>query len=368
MFQKKGQITLFIILGIVLLITFSFVFYLFQSNADEKDLEIQKIQSFDLSTAPIKSYVESCLQTTTTEAIDYIGKHGGHYDLNQIYSTGSATYNTAYYFYLDRDAMPSITTVENELSKYIDDNLFFCLQNFVIFENQGLIINMGEIKSSVSLQEKGAYINLELLLNIKRESRQKTMHSFVSNVDSRLRNMLDSASILTKEQVRDPDYICMSCIFRESMKNDFIIELSNMNNDTVIVTILDNKTGEQLIYANKYQISSCSNPPYDADYSFYEKCLNERIQNLNYDFVVQDIPNFEIKVDETFYYKINASGYNLSFYDYSSLVQISFKTGEINFTPEDRMLGNHTIWVLIKDQLNNQEYKSFEIKIKDETE
>jgi hypothetical protein len=367
MFQKKGQITLFIILGIVLIVSFSLVFYLFQSNTGRGESEIQQIQSFELSTSPIKSYVDSCLQNTATEAIDYIGKHGGYYDLDQTYSTNSAPYNTAYYFYRDINSMPSINIIEKELSNYINDNLFFCLQNFVIFEEQGFNIDMEEIKSKVSLHENNAVFNLEMPLKIKREDQQKTMESFTVNINSRLKKMIDSASILTSEQVIDPDYICMSCIFRESMKNDFIIELSNMDNDSVIIRILDNETGEQLIYANKYQLYSCSNPPYDADYTFYEECLNDRIRNLNYDFIVHDIPDFKIKVNETFYYKINASGFNLSFYDYTDLFEISLDNGDINFTPKSGMVGNHTIWILIKDKLNNQEYKSFEIRIEDET-
>jgi len=93
--------------------------------------------------------------------------------------------------------------------------------------------------------------------------------------------------------------------------------------------------------------------------------LNENIQNLNYSFYVEDIPDFEIQNNENFYYKINASGYNLSFNDYTSLFDINNKTGVINFTPTEEEIGNHSVWISLKDKFGNEDYAEFEMQVKE---
>ena len=126
---------------------------------------------------------------------------------------------------------------------------------------------------------------------------------------------------------------------------------------------MDNNTGEQLIYANKYVIYTCSNPPIDADSSFLIDCLNEEIMNFNYQFQVENISDMNATVHESFYYKVKAIGLNLTFEDYSPLFVINEKTGNISFIPSEEQIGNHTIWIHIRDGLGNKKYIDFNLKI-----
>jgi len=245
--KTKSQISLVILFGLVLLIAFSFLFYF---EGLKKEVNIEMPASF----LPINSFVESCIEKTGKEAIIWIGEHGGYYNLDNVYSTDFTIYNTAYYFNIKDNLAPSKERVEKEISDYINDNLFFCLQNFVDFKEQGFDIIQGNIDSSVQLSQDDATFSVYLPLAIKKQENVKKIENFAVNIKTKLGSMLTSAHLLAREQVNDPGNICMSCIFRESMKNDFIIELSNIGNDTVIVDILDNATGQQLIYANKYMI------------------------------------------------------------------------------------------------------------------
>jgi len=259
--------------------------------------------------------------------------------------------------------MPSKETVEGEVSDYINDNIHWCLGNFNPFLEEGFTIEVGNVKSSTILNKNKAFFSLEFPLTIKRGPQQKKLTDFSANLDTKFGLMFDSASILTKKQTNDPDNICMDCLYREASKNNLIIELSNIYNDTVIFSILDNNTGEQLIYANKYVIYTCSNPPIDADSSFLIDCLNEEIMNFNYQFQVENISDMNATVHESFYYKVKAIGLNLTFEDYSPLFVINEKTGNISFIPSEEQIGNHTIWIHIRDGLGNKKYIDFNLKI-----
>jgi hypothetical protein len=366
MATKKGQVTIFIIIGLMILLTFSILFY-FQKSIEGNNINLKRIFSFKLDTIPIKNYVEDCLQATSNEAINYVGKHGGYYDLDNVISTNSAIYNTAYYFFLGQNLMPNKNNVEKEISNYIDDNLFFCLQNFAVFEEQGFNIKFGDIKSSVNLNNDNLRVSLNLPLTIKKDSQIYKLDYFIVNADTKFGRMLDSASALIENQMYTPDNICISCIFKEAEKNDIVIELYNLNNDTVIFLFFDVKNDQKLIYANKYVEYSCDNLPPDVDSSFLEVCLNKRLKEVGYTFYVEDIPNMNASIDKLFYYKINASGRDLNFYDYTPLFDIMNETGDIFFLPKKEQIGNYTIWIRVKDSMLNEVFKTFQLNIINKT-
>ena len=64
-----------------MIVSFALVFYLFQINANRGDSEIQQIQSFELSTSLIGSYVEQCIESVGEDAILWIGNHGGYFEV-----------------------------------------------------------------------------------------------------------------------------------------------------------------------------------------------------------------------------------------------------------------------------------------------
>ena len=68
--KKKSQITLFIILGIVVLGLFFFIFI-----TPNKDIN-SNVVAFEKST--INNYITSCLKQTSEDALFLLGKQGGN--------------------------------------------------------------------------------------------------------------------------------------------------------------------------------------------------------------------------------------------------------------------------------------------------
>ncbi|PIN76697.1 hypothetical protein COV17_01385 [Candidatus Woesearchaeota archaeon CG10_big_fil_rev_8_21_14_0_10_36_11] len=131
--HKRGQVTIFIIVGVLLLAAVA-TFIFLQDTAGEivEEQETVTLSGIQLGDN-IQNYVESCITKTGEDALIYIGNHGGYYNVPPPFDP---TFTLPYYFYKERDFGPSEETVTQELGKYMDDMLFFCLQNFNTFTEQ----------------------------------------------------------------------------------------------------------------------------------------------------------------------------------------------------------------------------------------
>lgn len=75
---KKGQITIFVILGLVLLISASLVFFMQQTFVSQKlDAQARTTITEFSESAPLQNYVETCLSSVLQDGLELIGDQGG---------------------------------------------------------------------------------------------------------------------------------------------------------------------------------------------------------------------------------------------------------------------------------------------------
>ncbi len=368
MHQKRGQISLFGILAIVLLIIAGSYFIMESDVLNKGAVEVQSVQSFKPNTGSIAQYVESCLSRTGEEAISFVGLQGGYEDVNSAEFLYSPPFYTAYYFYEGEDLTPSMSRIEQEMSAFVVNYLPDCLEDFETFKQRGISVSQGEPRVTASLGEEVASFSLSLPLQIEASNGQQALSDFRAEVRTPFRKMLEVASTLTQQQVEDPQYICLSCILQETAKNNFKVELVQIDNLTYAVVMNDSTTGLYLIYANKYEEYDCNNPPPDANSQFLQQCLSSQIAQLGYTFTVEDIPNFLVRVGEPFSYQVSATGRNVVFekpsnHDWPPFFSIGRTTGQIQFTVQSSDIGDHIIWLQFKDDIGSNTYRSFKITV-----
>ena len=77
--KKKAQITMFIILGIIIVALFGFVYYIYRQSA-ERNIEAQARQVYSrISEQAFSYYVETCLNQVLEQGLETIGKQGGYF-------------------------------------------------------------------------------------------------------------------------------------------------------------------------------------------------------------------------------------------------------------------------------------------------
>src|SRR3989344_1905776 len=99
--SKRGQITIFIIIGIIFLV-FILLFSWLRFSTLKETFTAQKVEvSFS---APVLNYIQSCLDKTAEEAVFFIAEHGGYYELPDL---ADLKFNLPYYLYEGRNNMLS---------------------------------------------------------------------------------------------------------------------------------------------------------------------------------------------------------------------------------------------------------------------
>lgn len=125
--RKRGQVTTFMIVGLVILIIFVLLFSIRRTGFGMKTQDYLQSSADD-----IKSKIDSCIEKNAMDVLNLIGKQGGY--LNPSSYRMYNGYRVAYLCFnipnTDQcaNAMVSATNIENQLNDYIGKNVENCVQ------------------------------------------------------------------------------------------------------------------------------------------------------------------------------------------------------------------------------------------------
>ena len=240
MANKKGQVTIFIIIGILIVVGVVLYFVLSGESTEEQpqvDAEIQ----------PIYNYVQECLDESVNEGIFYIAERGGYYNLSGVQKT--SVLEIPYYIQKTSVTMISKQEMENQLSNSIKDDVLTCV-DFGQFENF-------EIKSetpsvTTSIEEERVDVNMEFPVNIKKGEYTYQLRDFTKTKQVRLGTIYDAISKYINEQSEIPEGFCVNCFLGISEDYDFTVDSFDTSEGSKIFIISDYRSklnGEKLIYS-----------------------------------------------------------------------------------------------------------------------
>ena len=368
MYSKKSQVALFLILGFIILIGFGFTIYI--KNNAVKQPEIEKTTNIQFDINPIKLYIQNCIETTGKNALILIGRQGGYYELKKPYLKDS-NFDLPYYIYDGIKFSPPLETIEKQISKYVDINLQLCINNFEIFKEQGFDITEDTIKTNSKIGTNSISIDVIFLIAIRKDQKTQKIDNFNVLLDNiHLSNIHKVGKEAVNFQLNNPNSICLSCLYELAEEHNLDLYIVKYQNSSLIFNIREYNITEDPIIKSPYNFTfaigliniSCDNLIGTDDLFLVQRCVDELIKNLTQEIEIDDIPTFQAKISEAFYYKVNVLGNNLAFYDYSELFNIT-NEGIISFTPSSEQIGNHNVWISVKDALGNEKFKNFNIEV-----
>jgi len=141
---KKGQISIFFVIGLVLIIVFGIVFF-YRTRANVFNPEkITEIQS-----TPITSYVDVCVRIEGMNLLTKLGRQGGYvefpekikFDPRSYISElpGSKLSQIPFWYYQNDLRIPSLSEMEDDLSEHMTNNVYTCVNDFRTFEELYII-------------------------------------------------------------------------------------------------------------------------------------------------------------------------------------------------------------------------------------
>ncbi len=121
--NKRGQLSLFIIIAIVLIIIVISSFFIVQFQQKKNPL-------FE----PVESFIQSCVEETVDESVVGLSMQGGYY--NKEPSGSYLLFKVPYYFDNGKINVPSKNDIEKEFSDYIENGIINCIDDFKNFKEQ----------------------------------------------------------------------------------------------------------------------------------------------------------------------------------------------------------------------------------------
>ncbi len=228
--NKKGQLTVLMIVGIVLLFTFAGVFYLTQVTVKEtataeRDVVLEDVpQQFK----PIQTYTHNCLSQIARNGLLLLGEQGGYLypdlvgDFSEENPTNSdglvlSSAKVPYWHYqssLNEEGIvrlsslqPSLKgddelSVESQLSRFVEEKIDGCLDNYAVFENQGFSVKVADEKAvSVGITDNTVNFLLNRDVEANLGGSENSFEQFFVKIPLQLKKYYELADGITRSQV-----------------------------------------------------------------------------------------------------------------------------------------------------------------------
>ncbi|MCF7861688.1 hypothetical protein K9M79_05560 [Candidatus Woesearchaeota archaeon] len=225
--HKRGQITIIIILGILLLFSTFIIFYIKYYTQKDSIEDAHTKSDAESEDEALILYVETCLYDTAKEGLKVIGFSGGYYNASKygLYSKpGNPTESdilkfsdnnpigVAYWWHFK--SSNSCTTdcscgsnkpalyksqgdpsVENELKQYIEGNIGSCLSTFSEIKQFGFDVETkGNPDVTTYVNDDGVKVSMDYTIILLRGSEKYIYDKYETTLNVKLREIFDLAT------------------------------------------------------------------------------------------------------------------------------------------------------------------------------
>ena len=232
--HKKGQLTIFIIIGIILLLGVGIMIVTQDQTTQQTQASIDDIVISDVPVwaEPVRIIVNSCVEQIAIEGFKKAGMHGGYIAVDDpalsgrtlkldynptesevVYPSSDLTAPVAYWWHLKspndcvdcalETAKPTIDEIEVQISRYINRNLATCTKDFNDLEAQGFDITIGELITTTVVQEQDTAIVIDYPIGVSKGDSETTIENFRIDLDLDLKKIYELALSITLLQATD---------------------------------------------------------------------------------------------------------------------------------------------------------------------
>ncbi|MFH1317121.1 MAG: hypothetical protein ABII01_06380 [Candidatus Woesearchaeota archaeon] len=256
--KKKGQVTIYVIIGIFLLASVFVYIYFYTDLIRIPDSDVNRISVIAIEPASIRDYVQSCIYQTARPLIYKIAENGGtfdpdrygfvNYDAVESYkdntksymSEGESAYTYSCHWEQGHDCVSNLITrqtMQAELNQKILENIKDCL-DLSVFEGQGYEYSEGDMKISTNINVDDVLISLDYPLVFTQGENELEFIDFSSTVDLPLGRLVDLSIKITNDEIElfyfDPDDFMLNHgtdikIYKHKPYPDIIYQLATQN-------------------------------------------------------------------------------------------------------------------------------------------
>ncbi len=251
--KRKAQITVFVIIAVFIL---AGALTIYVSRVDLLNIG-KRMAGKTPGIDSINSFVEECIYATGEEAIFHISSTGGYTiePEKSIYLFNETDIGIAYYLYNNENLMPSLGKIEEQISLYMDNFLYFCTNDFREFA--GFEIKSGVVKTQTRIERDKVVFSVQYPLSISKEEKSYVLNNFESEIPVRLGMVYNINKEIMDKQMEKTDAVCLSCLDEMTRKYNVSVQMLESFNESIVFVIRDEKSEiynrpYEFYFANKY--------------------------------------------------------------------------------------------------------------------
>ena len=250
--ERKAQVTVFIIIGVVLVAAVIIFFMLYRQGGGISAPSITEPQQ----------YIEKCTRDVASDAIEIMLPQGGFIEPKtfKLYNNNKVAYLCYNHFYYQRCIMQVplyIQHLESEITNYITPKVETCFQNLKSdLEKKNYNIGLGEMNITTTLLKDTVKIKIDRILDMSRNEEKRRFDSYKTTFNSPLYNLASVAHEIANQEAKYCyfDYIGYMVLYPK-----FSIDRKSVGqglSTSRIYTVEDRYSGKKLWIA----VRSCAIP------------------------------------------------------------------------------------------------------------
>ncbi|MGK0209429.1 MAG: hypothetical protein ACI83O_000706 [Patescibacteria group bacterium] len=232
MHQKRGQLTLFIIAGVIIVISI----ILFTTLGNDANA------TYDPQVETLKDNVLDCFTSNYERSLEYIGFQGGYYTVPEPKQvTFGFLFNSEipYYYHEGDITYPSLSEIEEELEAYSNENHQFCLDIFLQNNSMDSLSFSTYNTQATILDNK---VEFSTSIDITTEYAGKTtivpLQQTVQSIPSDLKNMHAIATHIANYLRSNNEFTPFSDISELSLEYDLYTTVTTLENTSGIEVLI----------------------------------------------------------------------------------------------------------------------------------
>ena len=219
--NKKAQVSIFIVIALVLIISGVLFFALKKENIESQiEKESQSPKAEFAGQAELKNYVDSCLQDAVLQGMEIMRLQGGYIVIPENVETLNVKdkenkqvkiINDSFKVVIDLDgegnrvpywlsknrlAIPSIELMEYHLKQYVDLEVNKCVNDFKPFREQKYDVSYSNLDSNVEMST-AVTTKLNFPILMKKGDIETRIDEFVFTIPINIKLIMDMASDIT---------------------------------------------------------------------------------------------------------------------------------------------------------------------------
>ena len=251
----KGQVTIFILIGIGLLIAL-YVIYLVVVNSQPQDSNVVT-SAYDFRGAT--TVFEHCANQQATRSIQLISHSGGFFSLPADSTTLVDPY-TSYHYKQGRVLVPKSSTVEAELADSLNELIRECVNEVRVSMPGVSVEEPSTLNITSHLMVDSVQFGIDYPLILHTNSSTHTLYPLTINIAPiHLSTLLDISRQIAEDQASHPDTLCLSCFSQLADENNVRVDYMRLQGGNIIMYSVTDLTSSidgtpiSLTFAHSYE-------------------------------------------------------------------------------------------------------------------